>query len=80
MMPTTCARRSRHKAGQPSFPRAVIASNNANTTVSPTKTAGGNQGFFAKLKQWRRIATRYDKLAANFLGFIKLASIMLWLK
>jgi transposase len=31
-------------------------------------------------KQWRRIATRYDKLAANFLGFIKIASIMLWLK
>ncbi len=27
-----------------------------------------------------RIATRYDKLAANFLGFVKLASIMLWLK
>ena len=40
----------------------------------------GIEGFFAKLKQWRRIATRYDKLAANFLGFVKLASIMLWLK
>lgn len=38
------------------------------------------EGFFAKLKQWRGIATRYDKLAANFLGFVKLASIMLWLK
>ena len=40
----------------------------------------GIEGFFAKLKQWRRIATRYDKLAATFLGFVKLASIMLWLK
>lgn len=40
----------------------------------------GIESFFAKLKQWRRIATRYDKLAANFLGFVKLASIMLWLK
>jgi transposase len=30
----------------------------------------GSESFFAKLKQWRRIATRYDKLAANFLGFI----------
>jgi transposase len=40
----------------------------------------GIEGFFAKLKQWRRIATRYDKLAANFLGFVKIASIMLWLK
>ena len=28
----------------------------------------GIEGFFAKLKQWRRIATRYDKLAATFLG------------
>jgi len=44
------------------------------------KQRWGVEGFFAKLKQWRRIATRYDKLAANFLGFIKLASIMLWLK
>ena len=40
----------------------------------------GIEGFFARLKQWRRIATRYDKLAVNFLGFVKLASIMLWIK
>lgn len=44
------------------------------------KNRWGIEGFFAKLKQWRRIATRYDKLAANFLGFVKIASIMLWLK
>lgn len=44
------------------------------------KQRWGIEGFFARLKQWRRIATRYDKLAANFLGFIKLASILLWLK
>jgi transposase len=44
------------------------------------KNRWGIESFFAKLKQYRRIATRYDKLAANFLGFIKLASIMLWLK
>jgi transposase len=44
------------------------------------KQRWGIEGFFARIKQWRRIATRYDKLAANFLGFIKLASIMLWLK
>jgi transposase len=40
----------------------------------------GIEGFFGKLEQWRRIATRHDKLAANFLGFVKLARIMLWLK
>lgn len=44
------------------------------------KQRWGIEGFFARPKQWRRIAIRYDKLAANLLGFIKLASIMLWLK
>lgn len=44
------------------------------------KQRWGVEGFFAKLKQWRRIATRYDKLAKNFLGFVKLAAIMLWIK
>jgi transposase len=35
--------------------------------------------FFNKIKQCRRVATRYDKLAANYLAFIQLASIRLWL-
>jgi transposase len=30
--------------------------------------------FFNKIKQ-RRVATRYDKLAANYLAFVKLATI-----
>ena len=34
--------------------------------------------FFNKIKQCRRVATRYDKLAANYLAFIKLASIQIW--
>jgi transposase len=33
--------------------------------------------FFNKIKQCRRVATRYDKLAANYLAFIQLASIRL---
>jgi transposase len=36
--------------------------------------------FFSKIKQCRRVATRYDKLAANYLAFIQLASIRLWLR
>ena len=36
--------------------------------------------FFNKIKQCRRIATRYDKLAANYLAFIKLAAIRIWLR
>ena len=33
-----------------------------------------------KLKQFRRVATRYDKLLVNFMGFVKLAAIAIWLK
>ena len=36
--------------------------------------------FFNKLKQFRRVATRYDKLLANFIGFVKLAAIAIWLR
>ena len=36
--------------------------------------------FFNKIKQCRRVATRYDKLAANYLAFVQLASISLWLR
>lgn len=36
--------------------------------------------FFAKLKQFRRVATRYDKLLANLLGFVKIAAIALCIK
>jgi len=36
--------------------------------------------FFNKIKQCRRIATCYDKRAANYLAFIKLACIRIWLR
>ena len=36
--------------------------------------------MFNRIKQFRRIATRYDKLLANFMGFVKLAAIAIWLK
>ena len=37
------------------------------------------ENFFAKLKQFRAIATRYDKTAQNFLGGIHLAAALIWL-
>jgi len=36
--------------------------------------------FWSKAKQYRRVATRYEKKAANFLGFVKVAAIMVMLK
>ena len=40
----------------------------------------GRVRFSNKLKQFRRVATRYDKLLENFMGFVKLAAIAIWLK
>jgi putative transposase len=34
--------------------------------------------MFCRLKDWRRIATRYDKLAANFAAAVAIATIVLW--
>jgi transposase len=35
--------------------------------------------FFNKLKHFRRLATRYEKTARNFLAMLNLASIVIWL-
>jgi len=35
--------------------------------------------FFNRLKQFRRIATRYEKRAANYLAMLTLAAILIWL-
>jgi transposase len=35
--------------------------------------------LFNKLKNWRRVATRYDKTHESYLGFVTLASIKLWI-
>jgi transposase len=31
------------------------------------------ENFFARIKRYRRVATRYDKLAETFFGFVCLA-------
>ena len=36
--------------------------------------------FFNKLKHFRRVATRYDKLISSFKSFVFLASVMILLK
>ena len=33
--------------------------------------------LFSRLKDWRRIATRYDKLARNYLSAIQLAAVII---
>ena len=35
--------------------------------------------FFQKLKQFRRIATRYERLARNYQSMLSLVSVVIWL-
>lgn len=37
------------------------------------------ENLWARLKEWRAVATRYDKTAASFLGTLHLAAAMDWL-
>lgn len=36
--------------------------------------------FFNRIKHFRRVATRYEKLAANYLAMVKIAAIRIWLR
>ncbi|WP_294392275.1 hypothetical protein [uncultured Sphingomonas sp.] len=37
------------------------------------------QQFFSQRENWRRLAIRYDEAEASCLGFVSLASALLWL-
>lgn len=38
------------------------------------------ENFFQRIKRYRRVATRYDKRALNFLAFVQLAGVLDWLR
>src|SRR5688572_27478179 len=38
------------------------------------------ENYFCRIKDWRRIATRYDKLARNLLAATALVGALYWIK
>ncbi len=50
-------------------------------SADPVEHRKGDAEFrrIYKLKNWRRVATRYDKTTSSHLGFVTLASVKLWL-
>jgi transposase len=38
------------------------------------------ENFFCFIKDWRRVATRYDKLACNFLAAVNIAAALYWIR
>ena len=62
--------------------KAVVPSSAARRTPYPLdpeayKRRNLIERMFGKLKNWRRIATRYDRLATNYLAAIALVSIVI---
>ena len=63
--------------------QAVIGNN----PTHPTRTIDTHlyaerylvEHYFQKIKRFRRIAMRFEKLAGNFLAFVQLASVLVWL-
>ena len=64
---------------------AVIPSNPSRSLKHPCdrelyKARHAVECFVNKIKWFRRIATRYDKLDATYLGFLKFACCLIWLR
>jgi transposase len=38
------------------------------------------ENFFVRIKRFRRVCTRYDRLAETYLSFVFLAALMDWLR
>jgi transposase len=75
-------------------PLVQMLQNNRCTVVIPSKVDRAGQRtidrhlykerclvecFFQRIKRFRRIAMRYEKLARNFLTFLHLACALVWL-
>ena len=76
------------------YARALVSEHGASANIPPRRNRNDAlcfspylyrarnlvERFFNKIKQCRRVATLYDKLAANYLAFIQLVSMRLWLR
>jgi transposase len=78
--PITYATGSPKAAASPSSRPSGTARSSVPYDAELYKERNTIERFFNKLKQFRRVATPYDKLLANFMGFVKLAAIAIWLK
>jgi transposase len=62
---------------------AVIPSKRSRKSPIPYETTAYRdrnriERALCRLKDWRRIATRYDKLAANFASAVAIAATIIW--
>ena len=70
-----------HKCGaNPVIPSRKTARNPRTIDQHLYKERNAIERFFGFLKQFRRVATRYDKHIQNYLGFVHIAAIVIWIK
>ena len=60
-----------------SFPTAATGSNRS-VSASVSQASVARENSFNRLKDFRRIATRYDRLARNYLASVCLAAALVW--
>lgn len=53
---------------------------NPASTVDCTLERNRIERLINRLKQFRRVATRYEKRAENYLAMLMIAAILIWLK
>jgi transposase len=70
----------RHQGAVPNIPNRSNRKTKYRWTKALYRERNRVERFFNRLKQFRRIATRYDKLGANFFAFVKFASMRIWLR
>ena len=70
----------RARGGRPEIPTKV--NRRVQHTVNRALYATRNriEHFFNRLKNSRRVATRYDHTASSFLGLVKLVTIKRWIR
>ena len=81
--PTTAQRyasRSKTKVPCPIIPNRCTALKKAYCPKRFYRRRHKIENFFCRIKDWRRIATRYDKLARNFLAATTLVGVLYWIK
>jgi len=69
-----------HQGAVPNIPNRSNRKTKYRWTKALYRERNRVERFFNRLKQFRRIATRYDKLGANFFAFVKIASMRIWLR
>lgn len=64
----------------PVVPRRTCTTDRRPFDAAIYKERNAIERFFSRIKHFRRIATRYDKLARNYKSFLMLVAAITWLK